>query len=260
MTKELFKINMKAKDWRGLLKMVNTLSDECIIQINKSEILIKLVDPAHVSMLVLSYYPMFFEEYTVNKKDEIGLDHNQLKEALQGFASNDKISLRHTSDNICQFDSSLDYGNYIKRFFQVETAGMPRPKIPKLDLIREIQLHAVHFRKAVMKKTLSDYCTLSSKGDILNVHDEGDKGEVGRPTDDFNLFLLNPSSKPGKRATSKFSLDYLKDIVNCVPKKADDLTIRLGNDNPIELKYKYIKEGEILFEAIFLLAPRLESE
>ncbi len=260
MVKNCFKVTAKVKDWRSLLKVMNSITDEGTIEINKEKLMMRLVDPAHVQMVYITCYPGFFEEYNISKTDEIGMDHNWLKYALQGFSPNDKVSLRHTSDNTCWFESILKYGTYGKRFFQIDTAGIPSPKYPKIDLFREIQVHPMHFRKAVMKMTLSDHCRLTSDGTILNIYDEGDIefDFEKKPTEDFDLYPLNPMKKKGKTAVSNYSLDYLQSIVNCVPKKVDNLTLRLGNDNPVELKYSYKKEGDIVFDASFMLAPRIE--
>ena len=60
--------------------------------------------------------------------------------------------------------------------------------------------------------------------------------------------------KAAEKYKSLFSLDYLSNIVKSAN---EDITIYLGNDNPMQVEFDFAgKNGHV----VYLLAPRIEAE
>ena len=249
-------VEMPVFRWRQLVKMMYPLCIEFAMDISVENIRIRLVDPAHVELLVLDLHPGLFTVFTVNEPVRIGWDLDKLKDALKYLDGNDVFSLTVLDELYCDVAASFEFGVYRKHVRLIDVAGMPDPKIPYLDMKRVVQVDPRGLRTAVKKMTVSDHLSLESRGVSLIVGCKGDEDN-----EEIRLEVLNPLGRRGKRYRSLFSLDYITGIVESVPKSMSELTMRLGTDNPVELKYvEKDREDHPVMEALYLLAPRIESE
>jgi proliferating cell nuclear antigen len=135
----------------------------------------------------------------------------------------------------------------------IDTAGMPDPKMPTLNLPAKAVLKASEISRGVRaSEAVSDHLAVTVNKDNFELFAEGD-------TDTVNLKLpkdLLVELKANENYKSLFSIDYFSNMIK--PVKGDDIvTIHLGNDNPVRVEFDIAdKKGHVKY----LLAPRIESE
>jgi len=254
--KNICTLEMPVFRWRQLVKMMHPLCSEFPMDISSEKLRIAMVDPAHVVMLVVELHPRLFKVFDVQEPVRIGWDLSSLERALRFLDGSDMFSLMVLDDLHCDVEAEFEFGVYRKHIRLPDIGGIPDPKVPNLDLERTLDVDPRGFGMAVRKMTLSDYLCLMSSGKDLIVECEGD-------TDNEHIALdvLNPLKKRGKKYRSLFNIDYMNNIIRTAPKEMRQLTMRLGMDNPVELKYvEKDKDEQAVMEAMFLLAPRIESE
>jgi len=135
----------------------------------------------------------------------------------------------------------------------IDTAGMPDPKMPSLNLPAKVVLKSSEISQGVRaSESISDHLSLSVNKDTFELFAEGDTDTVNLKLPKDLLVEINAPSK----CKSLFSIDYFSNMIK--PVKSDNpLTIHLGNDNPIQVEFDIAnKKGHVTY----LLAPRIESE
>ena len=135
----------------------------------------------------------------------------------------------------------------------IDTAGMPDPKMPNLDLPAKAVIKASEISRGVRaSEAVSDHLAVTVNKDNFEIFAEGD-------TDTVNLKLpkdLLVELKSSGKFKSLFSIDYFSNMIKPV-KSDDNVTIYLGNDNPVRVEFDIAnKNGHVNY----LLAPRIESE
>jgi proliferating cell nuclear antigen len=135
----------------------------------------------------------------------------------------------------------------------IDTAGMPDPKMPNLNLPGKVVIKASELTQGVRaSEAVSDHLALTVNKDNFELFAEGD-------TDTVNLKLpkdlLVGLTAPNK-CRSLFSIDYFSNMIKPV-KGEDPVMIQLGNDNPIKVEFDIAdNKGHVTY----LLAPRIESD
>ena len=148
---------------------------------------------------------------------------------------------------------SIKIGNLVRKMSLIDTAGMPDPKMPNLNLPAKAIIKASEINRGVKaSEAVSDHLAVIVNKDNFEMFAEGD-------TDTVNLKLskdLLVELTSDNNYKSLFSIDYFSNMIK--PVKGDDnVTIHLGNDNPIKLEFNIANnKGHVKY----LLAPRIESE
>jgi proliferating cell nuclear antigen len=135
----------------------------------------------------------------------------------------------------------------------IDTAGMPDPKMPNLNLPGKVILKASELNQGVRaSEAVSDHLALTVDKDTFELFAEGDTDTVNLKLPKDLLVELNTSSK----CKSLFSIDYFANMIKPV-RGEDPITIMIGNDNPIKVEFDIAdSKGHVTY----LLAPRIESE
>jgi proliferating cell nuclear antigen len=190
-----------------------------------------------------------FEEYKADDM-ELGIDMDKLAGIMRLSTSGDMVSLEYdeTANRLI-----IRIGNLVRKMSLIDTAGMPDPKMPNLDLPAKAIIKASEINRGVRaSEAVSDHLAVTINKDNFELFAEGD-------TDTVNLklpkdLLIELTSK-GKYK-SLFSIDYFSNMIKPV-KGEDTVTIFLGNDNPVRVEFDIAdKKGHVKY----LLAPRIESE
>lgn len=245
----MFNAKAKSEVLKELIDVVSTLVDEVKLNVGKTGIAVKAVDPAHVAMVDLSLGKDAFEEYKGNES-ELGIDINKIREVLRLARSGEIISMDHDED---KNRLVISVGNIVRRMSLVDTAGMSDPKVPNLELPAKLAVRTEELRRGIRaSESVSDHIALISSPDGFEMISEGD-------TDSVNLKLpkdLLEEIDCKETVRSLFPLDYFSNMIKAVS-SAEAITMYLGNDYPVRMEFK-IADGK--GEVKYLLAPRIESE
>jgi len=147
----------------------------------------------------------------------------------------------------------IQIGNLVRKMALIDTAGMPDPKMPNLDLPGKVVVKASELSQGVKaSESISDHLAITMKKDSFQLYAEGDTDTVDLTIPKDMLIDLSTSEK----VKSLFSIDYFSNMIKSV-KANEAVTIHLGNDNPTKVEFNVAQsKGHVTY----LLAPRIESE
>lgn len=245
----MFNAKVKSEILKSIIEVTAPLVNEVKLNVNSDGISLRAVDPAHVAMVDLNVKKEAFEEYSASDL-ELGVDVDKLSSIMRLSGSGDMVTM--------EFDQEanrliIKIGNLVRKMALIDTAGMPDPKMPDLELPAKIVLKASELSRGVRaSESVSDHLALTSNKENFELYAEGD-------TDTVNLklpknLLVNLTS-PSK-CKSLFSIDYFSNMIKSI-RGEEPVTIMLGNDNPARIEFDIAgKKGHVNY----LLAPRIESE
>jgi len=243
----MFNAKAKAEILKDLIDVTSPLVNE--VKLSEKGINLRAVDPAHVAMVDLTIEKDAFDEFKADEI-ELGVDMDKFAGIMRLASSGDSISLTY-DDKANRL--VIQIGNLVRKMALIDTAGMPDPKMPTLELPGKVVVKASELIRGVRaSEAISDHLALSMNKDNFELFAEGD-------TDTVNLSLskdmLEGLTSNGD-CKSLFSIDYLSNMIKPV-KSSESLTIHLGNDNPTRVEFAIAnKKGHVTY----LLAPRIESE
>lgn len=245
----MFNAKVKSEVLKGIIDVTSPLVNEVKFNITSKGISLRAVDPAHVAMVDLEVKSKAFEEFKADEM-ELGIDMDKLGSIMRLSSSGDMVSLNYDQESNRLI---VSIGNLVRRMGLIDTAGMPDPKMPTLNLPGKVVIKASELTQGVRaSEAVSDHLALTVNKDNFELFAEGD-------TDTVNLKLpkdlLVGLTAPNK-CRSLFSIDYFSNMIK--PVKGDDpVMIQLGNDNPIKVEFDIAdNKGHVTY----LLAPRIESE
>ncbi len=245
----MFQAKVRADIIKNIIDITSPLVNEAKFNINPKGMSLRAVDPAHVAMVDLEVKADAFDEYKADEI-EIGIDLDKLGGIMKLANSGDTIYLEHDPNTNKLI---IRIGNLVRRMGLLDTAGMPNPKVPNLNLPATITVKASEIFQGVRaSEAVSDHIALTATKESFELFAEGDTDTVNlKLPKDLLLKLESPD-----RYRSLFSIEYFSNMVKPV-KGEESLTIYLGNDNPVKLEFDFAdKNGH----AVYLLAPRIESE
>ena len=245
----MFNAKVKSDVLKGIIDVTSPLVNEVKLNINANGISLRAVDPAHVALVDLNIKKDAFEEYNA-KNMELGIDMDKLASIMRLSSSGDIVEINYDEDSNRLI---LKIGNLTRRMGLIDTAGMPDPKMPNLDLPGKVVLKASELTQGVRaSESVSDHLALTLDKNDFELYAEGD-------TDTVNLKLpkkLLMDLKTNSKCKSLFSIDYFSNMIKPVHGE-NPVTIMIGNDNPIKVEFDIAdKKGRVTY----LLAPRIESE
>ena len=245
----MFNAKVKSEVLKGIIDVTSPLVNEVKLNITSKGVSLRAVDPAHVAMVDLEVKNKAFEEFKA-KDMELGIDMDKLGAIMRLASPGDIVTLEYDEDTNRLI---VKIGNLVRRMGLIDTAGMPDPKMPNLNLPAKIKIKASELTQGVRaSETVSDHLALTVTKDNFELFAEGDTDTVNLKLPKNLLDELNTNGK----CKSLFSIDYFSNMIKPV-KGENPITIMLGNDNPIRVEFDIAdKSGHVTY----LLAPRIESE
>ncbi|MCK4365806.1 MAG: proliferating cell nuclear antigen (pcna) [Thermoplasmatales archaeon] len=245
----MFNAKVKSEVLKGIIDVTSPLVNEAKFNITPKGISLRAVDPAHVAMVDLTVKDKAFEEFKATEM-ELGIDMDKLAGIMRLSTSGDMVSLDYDEDTNRLV---VKIGNLVRKMGLIDTAGMPDPKMPNLNLPAKVVLKASELSQGVRaSEAVSDHLALTVNKDNFELFAEGDTDTVNLKLPKNLLVDLNTNTK----CKSLFSIDYFSNMIKPV-RGEDPITIMIGNDNPIKVEFDIAeKKGHVTY----LLAPRIESE
>jgi len=245
----MFNAKVKSEVLKGIIDVTSPLVNEVKLNISPKGISLRAVDPAHVAMVNLEVKDAAFEEYKATEM-ELGIDMDKLSGIMRLSTSGDIVSLDYDEE---ANKLIIKIGNLVRKMGLIDTAGMPDPKMPNLNLPAKVVIKASELNQGVRaSEAVSDHLALTVNKDNFELFAEGDTDTVNLKLPKDLLEELTTNSK----CKSLFSIDYFSNMIKPV-RGEDPVTIMIGNDNPIRVEFDIAdKKGHVTY----LLAPRIESE
>ena len=245
----MFNAKVKSEVLKGVIDVTSPLVNEVKFNINSKGISLRAVDPAHVAMVDFEIKKDAFDEFKADEM-EMGLDMDKFASIMRLSGSGDTVNLEYDEESNRLI---VKIGNLVRRMGLIDTAGMPDPKMPNLNLPGKVVIKASELTQGVRaSEAVSDHLALTVNKDDFELFAEGDTDTVNLKLPKDLLVELNAKSK----CKSLFSIDYFSNMIKPISGE-NPVTIMIGNDNPIRVEFSIAdKKGHVTY----LLAPRIESE
>jgi proliferating cell nuclear antigen len=229
------------------------LIDEGVFKISKEGISLMAADRAMVAVVNFKISSKAFDEFEVDKEQEIGLNISNFLSVLKRAKGDDKITLR------LQDSSKLEivFKNSSKRRFVLPLLDITQEEVPPIDQLEfkasaELEPEVLEsgiqdadvVSDALLFEATSNKLIMRAEGDISKTEMELEKGE--KPLIDL---------KSDGSVRSRYPLDYLKKMIKA-SKLSDRVKIYFGQDYP--MKIDFVSGDKV--RLIFVVAPRVVEE
>jgi len=141
----MFNAKVKSEVLKGIIDVTSPLVNEVKFNITPKGISLRAVDPAHVAMVDLQINDKAFEEYKATDM-ELGIDMDKLGGIMRLSSADDMVFLEYEEDSNRLI---IKIGNLVRRMGLIDTAGMPDPKMPNLNLPAKVVLKASELNQGV---------------------------------------------------------------------------------------------------------------
>lgn len=245
----MFQATVKADTIKHIIDATSTLVDEAKVHITPEGLSLKAVDPAHVAMVDLSLGAKAFETYEADDL-ELGIDLDRFRDIMKLAGSSDIVKIEYNKDS---HRLVITIGNIVRRMGLVDTAGMPDPKVPNLNLPNKVTLHADDLAKAIKgSESLTDHVAIQVDKDAFEVSATADIESLNLRIPKEDLVSL----ECGEKSRSMFSLDYLSNMIKAV-RSGEPISMQLGTDYPVKMEFSFADGNG---HCVYLLAPRIETD
>jgi len=249
----MFKATMKDPSLlRDSISIVGELIDEGIFKINKNGISITAADRAMVAVVDLKLPPLIFDNFEVDKEENIGINITNFVNVLKRIKPNDSLTLELKENKL-----HVIMKNASSRRFIIPLIDISREEIPPIDQLEfkaKIKLKSDVLKSGIEDADIvSDSVVFTSGSDIFNMKADGDisTSELTLQKGDKSLLELNSMSE----VKARYPLEYLKKMVKA-SKLVDDIRIQWSKDYP--MKMDFVAPDKLSLS--FVLAPRVQED
>lgn len=233
------------------ITVISELVTEARFKITPDGMELIAMDPANVAMVIFKLLSSCFSEYDVKGTVELGVNLNSLKQILRRAKPNDRLSLELTPDQKLQITlKSNSTRTFSLPIIELEDKEQ---KIPELEFPVSIKMSSNALSESIEDVGIvAESVSFEAEPNKFSIRAEGDlsKAHIEIPADEGTIISVQ-----GDRFKSKYSIEYLKKIMNG-SKIADNVEILFNQDYPIRVDYKVI--DKVLLS--FILAPRVEND
>jgi proliferating cell nuclear antigen len=236
-----------------------SVADECIFNLGRDGLTVRLVDPANVYMADVTLSDDAFERVGEGQF-AIGVNLDRLDDILGKADGDDVVEL------VLDLEVEklhLEFSNVEMDFAGIDPDSVrAEPDLPDLDLPNEFESQAKHLQRAVdickmvsdharVHGDLQDQCIrLTAEGDVDDARVElrEDLGFADVREDASSLFSIgeDSSGSPG----------YLDEALGAIP-KTTPISVTFGEDFPIWIEWEF---AEGTGQVTQMIAPRIEAD
>jgi len=238
----LLKFN-NPKIFIDVIGLISELVTEVRIKVNKEGLSIIAIDPANVALVSFKIPASSFSTLDIDEQEIVGINLDSLKSVLRRFSTG--ILLFQTEENSLK----IEIQEKIKRTFNLALINIEEEEksVPSLDFKTNVEMNSFDFDAAIQDCSIvSESCSFISKDNKFIIEAKG----LNSAKSEFS----SDEVKVVGMGKAKYSTEYLQKFAKA-SKLTDKVSISFADDYPLQLKF-----FSSLFELIFILAPRVESE
>lgn len=260
---------------RPCMALLDELIGEARLTFDADGMSTTVVDPANVAQASVTAHADAFETYGLHGEAfTTGVNFDrltaQLSNARMGKATDDAVTLDVDESRTLvttereYSQTTLTQTNEVLNI-DPDSVRLP-PDIPNLSLPVEATIDVDALVDALDSvNRVSNHAVVSDRGGELVIAGEGDSddghtGEYATVADFGDVIDHRDADSYEGGASSKFSLDYFRDMASGLKKaKVDDVTLAFGEELPFRLEFERTIDEATAYEGVYLLAPRIES-
>ncbi len=240
-----------AKEFADLIATASNLIDEAAFRISEDGIFMRAMDPSRVVLIDLSLPSSIFSRFDVEEPETIGVNMDHFKKVLKRGKLKDVLILRKGEENFLE----VVFEGAAKRTFKIPLIDVEELELelPELPFTARVVVLGEVLKEAVRDASLvSDAMKFIAKENEFIMRAEGETNEVEIKLTLEDEGLLDMEVE--EETSSSYGISYLADMIKGFG-KADEVTLRFGNEMPLEMDYFIRDDGKL----VFLLAPRVEE-
>ncbi|AFZ70165.1 proliferating cell nuclear antigen PCNA [Caldisphaera lagunensis DSM 15908] len=249
---KIVKIKFKEpRTWRYIIGSIEKIIDEGVFTINEEGLHFRALDTSRIVMIDFIYPKSSFEEFDVDKEENIGVSFSTLSDILKRAEKDDELEMISDENSI-----TLKYIGKGERLFKIPQISLSQDKLPEpkitftvkakltnntfIDIINDIE--AIGESITIRADDNENKLIITGKGDI-------ESAEIELSLEKQNLIELSIDSPD----SSTYSIEYLSDMLMAA-KEADLITLMYSQDAPAKIDMEYQNGGRITF----YISPRID--
>ena len=231
---------------------IGELIDEGIFKVDKNGMTLIAADRAMVAVVDFKLPATIFDEFKVDKEQNIAINISNLVSVLKRVKPKDKL-LMELKDN--KLEIVMD--NSSKRRFTVPLLEISQEEIPpinELDFKAKVRVKTDVLKSGIEDADIAgDSVVFEANTEKFNMKAAGDitSTELSLQKGNKSLLDLNVTGS----VVSRYPLDYLKKMIKA-GKLAEETTIKWSKDYPMRLDFSSVDKVSLGF----VVAPRVQEE
>jgi proliferating cell nuclear antigen len=237
---------------RDSISTIGELIDEGIFKVDKNGLGLIAADRAMVAVIDLKLPATIFDEFKVDKEQNIAINLTNLVSVLKRVGVNEKLEMELKDNRL-----EITMRNSSTRKFTVPLLDINQEEIPpinQLDFKAKVKIKSDVLKSGIEDADIvSDSVVLEASKEEFSMKASGDISSTELSLEKGNKALLDLSvTEPVK---SRYPLDYLKKMIKAA-KLSNEINIRWSKDYPMRMDFSSVDKVSLGF----ILAPRVSEE
>jgi len=249
----VFKAVMSNSDvFKNSITTIGELIDEGIFKVDKNGMSLIAADRAMVAVVDFKLPATIFDEYKVDKEQNIAINISNLVSVLKRVKSKDKLVMELKNNRL-----EIIIDNSSRRKFTVPLLDISQEEIPpinQLDFKAKIKIKTDVLKSGIEDADIvGDSVVFEANAEKFNMKASGDitSTELSLQKGNKSLLDLNVTGN----VVARYPLEYLKKMIKA-SKLADETTIRWSKDYPMRLDFSSLDKVFLGF----VIAPRVTED
>jgi len=237
---------------RDSISTIGELIDEGIFKVNKNGLQLIAADRAMVAVVDFKLPATVFDEFEVDKEQNIAVNMTNLVSVLKRVGGNERLELELKDNKL-----EIRMKNASTRKFTVPLLDITQEEIPpinQLDFKARVKVKSDILKNGIEDADIvSDSVVFEASKDGFNLKASGDISSTELALEKGNDALLDLNATGV--VTARYPLDYLKKMIKA-SKLADEINLRWSKDYPMRMDFTSVDKISLSF----ILAPRVSEE
>jgi len=242
-----------AKYFKEILKGLSSWFSETTFKSTPEGIFLEQMDTSRVMLAKLELPKYDFEEFETDVERYFTINIEDLvKNTLKNIYKDDQVILRLSEDRLLiSLKSDMERKFSVPLLENPEDLEIPQPKL-SFTCVAKLTVEGL---KKILEDAKGDHVRLVGDSDGLTFTSDSDLVDYSVKLERGQDHLLDIETREPFVKTS-YSVNWLKSIVKALKPTSDIVTLRFGNDLPMEIQTSLRSSGKLTV----YLAPRIEVE
>ena len=238
---------------RDSISTIGELIDEGIFKVDKNGLGLIAADRAMVAVIDFKLPATLFDEFKVDKEENIAVNMTNLVSVLKRVGPNEKLEMELKDNRL-----EITMRNSSTRKFTVPLLDINQEEIPpinQLDFKARAKIKSDVLKNGIEDADIvGDSVVFEATKNAFNMRASGDITSTELSLEKGNESLLDLSIT-GEPVKARYPLDYLKKMIKAA-KLSNDINIRWSKDYPMRMDFSSVDKVSLGF----VLAPRVSEE
>jgi proliferating cell nuclear antigen PCNA len=238
---------------RDSISTIGELIDEGIFKVDKNGLGLIAADRAMVAVIDFKLPATLFDEFKVDKEENIAVNMTNLVSVLKRVGTNEKLEMELKDNRL-----EITMRNSSTRKFTVPLLDINQEEIPpinQLDFKARAKIKSDVLKNGIEDaEIVGDSVVFEATKNGFSMKAAGDISSTELMLEKGNEALLDLSIT-GEPVKARYPLDYLKKMIKAA-KLSNDINIRWSKDYPMRMDFSSVDKVSLGF----VLAPRVSEE